>query len=105
MPDPPTITFYWETQQAMDEDYTLFVHLLDQTGQLVTQMDGQPFQGNYPTSWWSPGELIIDQRTLPDIAAGDYRLLVGWYRPTEGTRLSLGDGSGDSLSLGSFHIP
>ena len=104
-PEPPGVVFYWQAQAEMDEDYTLFVHLLDEAGQLVGQMDGQPFQGNYPTSWWSPGESIVDHRAVPALPPGHYRLLVGWYRAEDGTRLSLADGSDDSLALGTIAIP
>ena len=46
-----------------------------------------------------PGEVIVDRRSLPALAPGSYRLLVGWYRVAEGTRLALSDGSGDSVAL------
>jgi hypothetical protein len=89
----------------MNEDYTVFIHLVDANGQLVAQMDGQPFQGRYPTSWWSPGELIVDRRSAPAIAPGKYRLLVGWYRLSDGSRLPLADGGGDSVTLGIVNLP
>jgi hypothetical protein len=103
--DPPGIALYWQAQAAMNEDYTVFIHLVDANGQLVAQMDGQPFQGRYPTSWWSPGELIIDRRSAPAIAPGKYRLLVGWYRLSDGARLPLTDGGGDSVTLGIVNLP
>jgi hypothetical protein len=102
--DPPGIVLYWQAQTPMSEDFTVFVHLLDANGQVVGQMDGQPLQGNYPTSWWSPGELIIDRRAAPLKVPGSYRLLVGWYRLSDGSRLSLAAGSGDSIDLGTFTI-
>jgi hypothetical protein len=61
-----------------------------------------PVNGRYPTSAWAPGEPIIDARaiSLPaDLPAGDYRLIVGLYTSTEGSRLLLADHSADSVLL------
>jgi hypothetical protein len=103
--EPPGIVLYWRAQATMHEEYTVFVHLLDSTGQLAGQIDGPPLGGNYPTSWWSPGDVIADRRSAPAVASGDYQLLVGWYQLSDGSRLPLADGSGDSLTLGSVSIP
>jgi hypothetical protein len=103
--DPPGVVFYWQAQAVMSEDYIVFVHLLDAGGQLAGQMDGPPLQGRYPTSWWSPGEVIVDRRAAPAMTPGNYRLRVGWYRLADGARLPLADGSGDSVMLGSVNIP
>jgi len=97
--DPPGVVFYWRADAPIKEEYTVFVHVLNGAGQLAGQMDGQPLQGNYPTWSWSTGEVIVDRRALPALAPGSYRLLVGWYRVAEGTRLALSDGSGDSVAL------
>jgi hypothetical protein len=105
VPDSPGIVLYWRAQSTMHEDYTVFVHLLDSGEQLAGQMDGPPLGGNYPTSWWSPGDVVIDRHLAPAIAPGTYQLLVGWYRLSDGSRLPLADGSGDSLALGTVNIP
>ncbi len=105
VPDPPAIVLYWQAQASVDEDYSVFVHMLDANGQLVGQMDGQPLQGDYPTTWWSPGDVIVDKRSAPAVAPGEYRLLVGWYRLSNGSRLPLADGSGDSVTLDTINIP
>jgi hypothetical protein len=105
VPEPPGVVFYWRSQALMNEDYVVFVHLLDSKGQIVAQMDGEPLWGQYPTSWWSPGDLIIDRRTLPVVAPGNYRLLVGWYRLADGSRLSLAGSSKTSIELGTVNVP
>jgi hypothetical protein len=67
----------------MARDYTVFVHLLDETDQLVAQHDGQPWwQVKIPTSSWQQGETVLDQHTLqlpPELPAGTYRLQTGVY--------------------------
>jgi hypothetical protein len=102
---PLDLTLYWQAQTDMDEDYTVFIHFLDDQGQLVGQLDGQPFDGNYPTSWWNPGEIVSDSRSGLELPAGRYQVLLGWYRAGDGTRLSLAGDSGDSVSLGVVDIP
>jgi len=83
--EPPAVTLYWRVLAEMDEDYTVFVHLLDEDGALIGQGDGPPLNGDYPTSYWSPGELLADARVVP-LESWDC-LLVGLYLPADGARL------------------
>ena len=95
------VTLYWRTQQPIQENYTVFVHLVDETGQLVAQHDAEPGLGGYPTSSWPPGELIVDRHPLQigaDAPREAYKLLVGLYRLEDGQRVPLA-GGGDSLQL------
>jgi hypothetical protein len=97
---PLTVTLYWQALQETEEDYTVFVHLVDpQTGQIVAQIDEGPVQGTYPTSLWMTGEVIRDAHTisLPAIPPGTYTLRIGLYTPLTGQRLTV-DGTG-SLSV------
>ncbi len=93
LPDPPTfmpVRLYWQSEQGVNKDYTVFVQLLDAAGQLVTSWDSQPLAGNYPTSFWRPGEIIVDEIELPlpeSLAPGDYRLVTGMYDFATGQRL------------------
>ncbi len=76
------LTLVWQARQKMDIHYTVFVHLLDPSGQMVAQHDGEP-QGNaYPTDQWPLGEavvdkhdIIVDQRDSID----DLTIVVGAY--------------------------
>jgi 4-amino-4-deoxy-L-arabinose transferase-like glycosyltransferase len=91
------LTLYWQALAAPAESYTVFVHLVNAGGQLLTQADGPPQDGRYPTTIWDAGEQIRDERRLiipADAPAGVYRLLVGFYHSTTGERLpvSLPDG-------------
>ena len=86
---PLTVTLYWHALAEMDEDYTVFVHLLNEDGALYGQGDGPPLDGDYPTSYWSPGEVLADTHVVPledGLPQGAY-LLVGLYRLADGTRL------------------
>jgi hypothetical protein len=75
-------TLAWQSLAETDHSYTAFVHLLNESGQLVAQDDHLPLQGRRPTDTWALGEVIIDQHTLPlpaDLAPGRYRLEIGLY--------------------------
>jgi hypothetical protein len=98
---PLLLTLFWKTDTPVDSDYTVFVHLLDDSGQLVAQTDGQPGGGSHPTSSWQTGELIRDSYavTLPsNLSTGQYTLQVGMYLWPELTRLTTPDGA-DAIVL------
>jgi hypothetical protein len=83
------LTLYWKAWGSLDKSYSVFVHLTDQAGGLVTQADGIPAKWLRPTTTWREGEVIADEHTLSlpsDLSAGRYRLYVGFYEP-EGQRL------------------
>jgi hypothetical protein len=113
--DPPastlspgqTLSFnlHWQAVAPITENYTVFSHLLDSAGQLRAQQDNPPQQGRYPTTWWSPGETIIDSHTLllpPDLAPGSYTLRLGLYQSETGQRLPLKNQEQDFVDLPNF---
>jgi hypothetical protein len=59
------VTVYWRALSSMDRDLTTFIHVLDEAGQVLSQVDHIPGDGAYPTSGWLPKEIISDQFTLP----------------------------------------
>jgi hypothetical protein len=88
--DTLTLTLYWHARQVPQGDYKVFVHLLDETGEIVAQDDAPPRGGRYPTRAWQPGDLVPDTHQLDLPAArppGSYRLFVGMYHPQTGERL------------------
>jgi hypothetical protein len=100
------VTLHWRSSQLPDADYTVFVHLLDSDGQVVSQHDGPPQDGAYPTSTWDAGEVVMDVHTLSlpqDLPPGRYSLRVGLYLPDSGERLRVA-GAGDSVELGPVEL-
>jgi hypothetical protein len=92
---------YWQAQAPMDKDYTVFVQLLDEGGDLRAQQDCQPQRGDYPTSLWRRGEVIWDGHEIllpPDLPAGTYRLVAGMYLLESMERLPVFDETGRRLS-------
>jgi hypothetical protein len=96
------VTFFWEALRPVDVDYTVFLHVRNEYGEIVSQRDGQPFDGLYPTSQWQSGETValpLDVDLPLDLSAGYYSLAVGLYRLDSMKRLPLEHGSGDDDAL------
>jgi hypothetical protein len=82
-PEGLHLTLFWQVVAHLPYDYTTFVHIRDQAGKTVAQVDAQPLAGDYPTSRWRVGEMVVDSILVPlpaKLPAGTYRLLVGLYR-------------------------
>jgi tetratricopeptide (TPR) repeat protein len=88
------LTLFWQALAGMDEDYTVFTHLIDEQGALWGQKDNQPVDGFYPTTRWRTGEIVRDQYDLtisPETLPGRYWLEVGMYLAETGERLMISD--------------
>ncbi len=102
--DGVKVTLFWRAMESPEADYTSFVHIVDADDQIVAEVDRPPLDGSYPTSVWSPGEQVVEERTLSPIPEGEYRILIGWYVHQAGgwKRLSVmsdGGGSGDDHAV------
>jgi len=105
--DAIPLRLYWRAASGLDQDYTVFVHLLDSSSKLITQADSQPRGGAYPTSAWAAGDVIPDDHTLKlpaDLAPGDYGIRVGLYLAPNGPRLPLKSSAGDAFTLGMLRV-
>jgi hypothetical protein len=94
------LLLYWQALEAPAEDYTVFVHALDGSDELIAQQDNPPVRGTRPTSAWEPGEVVVDPYDLPipeDLPPGEVRVIVGLYRWPEGTRLPVRGVEGEPL--------
>jgi len=105
------LTLYWQAQREMDEDYTVFVHLIDEEGQIGGQKDNQPEGGFYPTSYWDLGEVVKDGYEVvveSDTPPGRYRLEIGMYLLATRERLPVLDEEGqpmdDRILLGEIRV-
>jgi hypothetical protein len=89
---PYCTTLYWQTESAINTNYTVFLHLVDYTGYVHTQRDTVPALGYYPTTHWQPGEYVGDMHCIqiPEhLSPGDYGLNVGIYDGASGQRLQI----------------
>ncbi|MCR4407467.1 MAG: glycosyltransferase family 39 protein [Anaerolineae bacterium] len=84
------LTLYWQAQQAMDVNYTVFTQVLDANYQAVGQWDNWPRRNAYPTKLWAAGEIVDDPYSIPidpHAPSGEYTIAVGMYDAKSGERL------------------
>jgi hypothetical protein len=86
------VRLYWEPLRPPEENYTVFIHLLDAHGQLVANHNEMRL-----TSLWPPGEVVPDvHHVVPDppIPVGTYWLQIGMYPWPSLERLPVWDSQG-----------
>jgi len=91
---------YWEATEEMPEEYVVFVHLVDDRGEMWAQGDGIPGNGINPTWAWVVGEVVEDEHLIPlgtDVPAGWYHLSIGLYEVSTLSRLEATDAEGVPL--------
>jgi hypothetical protein len=88
-------------QALVDEpplDAKVFVHLIDGTGQIVSQLDGVPVRWTRPFRSWQQGEELLDVYALSlpdDVDVKQLSLRVGVYNPETGARVPVSTRSGE----------
>jgi hypothetical protein len=90
-------SLFWQADQPLETDLTVFTQLLGPDGQVWGQWDNQPKGGWYSTSLWLPGRPLADDYAFqidPAAPAGNYRLIAGLYDPATGQRLAVTAGPG-----------
>jgi len=86
------LTLFWQCIEEMDQDYTVFIHLIDEQQDIWGQKDNPPVDGFYPTSRWEAGEIVRDQYDIlisPEAPPGEYQIEVGMYLVETGERLEV----------------
>jgi 4-amino-4-deoxy-L-arabinose transferase-like glycosyltransferase len=100
------VTLYWQAVARLEEDYAVFVHLVDGSGKIALQADHMPLDSVMPTSLWRPGEIVREASHFvlpPDISPGVYELRTGVYLAENDERL-LPEGGGDFVTLGKLIV-
>jgi hypothetical protein len=80
----------WKALDRPTTDYTAFVHLIDNKGQIITQHDAPPGGQENPTRLWAPGETVRSSfiLELPEgVNTAGTRLRIGLYEPVGGKQL------------------
>ncbi|MBP6472488.1 MAG: glycosyltransferase family 39 protein [Chloroflexi bacterium] len=92
--DIAQVTLFWQTAVPLAARYKVFLHLVDENGNLAAQRDSEPGSNLKPTTIWPPGETITDNHGLlipADLPPGEYTLLLGLYDVADpGARLEVG---------------
>ncbi len=89
------VTLSWQASAPVQEDYSAFVHLVDESGRLISQRDSPPLGGFRPTSGWEQGDQIEDHLGLyvPAVEAKQaLHLRLGLYPSAGGSRLTVAGG-------------
>lgn len=93
--DYVAVTVAWQARQARLPDYTVFAQLLNaDTNERVAGIDTRPQKGEWPTSRWAKGEVVVDTYLVAvpyGLPAGYYKIIVGFYQADTGRRLVLPD--------------
>lgn len=91
--EPMVVILYWRATGQIEKNYTVFVHLVNADGKIVTSHDGYPRNGEEKTSLWRINQFTADAHVLFTPADAeikeDYRLEVGLYHLPTLERLSV----------------
>jgi hypothetical protein len=106
--DHISLTLFWKADGPTELSYTVSVHLTGPDGLLHGQVDRPPANGAAPTHSWAPGQVIIDEITLPVLAntpPGPYQITVGLYDQESGVSLPVYDRTGAELPDRQIALP
>ena len=100
------VTLYWQADGVPAADYSVFLHATDTAGILQAQQDSHPGHGNFPTSEWRPGVIVVDRHLVqlpPGVPApATLRIEAGLYDARTGERLAVG--SSDRVALADIAV-
>jgi 4-amino-4-deoxy-L-arabinose transferase-like glycosyltransferase len=95
------VSLYWHALERMDEQYSVFIHLVDPDGRVLGQVDSYPGGGLYPTRQWSIGDVVEDVHWLWVRSRLETPILaeveVGLYVLSEYRNLPITDAQGRSI--------
>jgi hypothetical protein len=96
------VTLYWQSLAEINQDYAVFVHLLDENDLILAQRNTFPGLGSFPTTLWQVGDAIADTYTLvlPETtyAPSSAQLEVGLFDFATGERLLVYGPDGEPVS-------
>jgi hypothetical protein len=113
--DDIRVRLRWAALYPPDENWKVFVHLIDGGNRVIAQQDAPPLGGSFPTFlWfpkWVPGQRVVDPYRLtvpPGTPPGDYLIEVGMYGFMTFQRAPFfdddGNLSGDRFILGTVRV-
>jgi hypothetical protein len=101
------VHLWWRFDQPADtpfESLSRFVHVLDADGQAVAQADGPLNLDRALSQWIDSPEIVLPE----DLPAGQYRVVVGWYRYPSMERLAVQADTPEAVNglieIGTFNV-
>jgi hypothetical protein len=91
------VTVAWRAWLPVAPTDTIFVHVIDASGGLVAQSDGDSLDGLIRPSAWRNGDAVTDRRVIQldkPLSPGVYRIYTGMYSRIDGKRLPAVDATG-----------
>ncbi|GAB5491076.1 MAG: hypothetical protein Phog2KO_12910 [Phototrophicaceae bacterium] len=73
------LVFAWEARQNITEDYRLFLHVVDDNGEIVTQGDNRPIPNLLSYNWMPNYPLSSELSLTMPSSAGTYSIYAGLY--------------------------
>jgi hypothetical protein len=83
------VELVWQSMQSVTQPLTVFIHVLDSSGDIITQQDAMPQQNSYPTDLWLPSEYIVDNYRFDNLRLNPAYLRIGLYQAVTGERLTI----------------
>jgi hypothetical protein len=107
----PLLNLDWFVGGPIDPEVTVFVHILNEAGQVVAQADGDLVGGYVPIGLWPPHDRVQERRPLrlSDLPPGQYRIVLGLYNRLTQQRLNPAQANvprqDGALNLSDFKYP
>jgi len=89
---------WWNIDAYLPDDVALFLHLVNEEGQIVAQSDGFDVAAGF----LKPGDQVFQRHVISlvePLRPGQYRVLAGVYQRGSGDRLAVSGTSNDALEL------
>lgn len=94
------VALEWESLQKLEQNYAVFLHLVDEQDHIWGQGDQWLMKGVAPTIGWEAGDIVLNRYNLSLLRGtppGKYRLKMGVYDSGSGHRLQIVDEKGNPL--------
>lgn len=101
------LSLHWLAEAVPQQELKLFVHVLNEQGMLVRQLDTVPCNWQCPTSQWPAGQTITDEAALDlwGVPPGSYQIGLGLYDANTGQRLPLVLEDGTAVTNNNYILP
>jgi hypothetical protein len=86
------VTLYWRAKKSPQEDFSVFVQVLDHNLEPIAGVDSYPGRGTFPPTLWQPGVIYLDRYFLPlasDVEPPIVAALHAGLRAEDGNRLTV----------------